>query len=70
MVALQYYFIRPLKPLTESASLYIGAACLNNSSFAEVTEIRLPIGAGNCFNMEGGWFDCLWVYKGESLGFQ
>ena len=61
------YCIRSLK---ESASLYIGAACLNTSSFAEIVQIRIPIAAGNCFNMEGGWFDCLWMYNGESLGFQ
>ena len=64
------YCIRSLQPLAESASLYIGAACLNTSSFAEIVEIRLPIAADNCFSMEGVWFGCLWMYNGESLGFQ
>jgi multisubunit Na+/H+ antiporter MnhE subunit len=31
--------------------------------------MRLLIAVGNCLVMLGGWFECLLIYNGSSLGF-
>ena len=31
--------------------------------------MRLLIAVGNCLVMLGGWFECLLMYNGSSLGF-
>ena len=36
--------------------------------FDEVSDIRFSMGLGSCFNIFGGWLECLSIYSGLLLG--
>ena len=40
-----------------------------NSVPVESVEMRLLMDVGSCLRMLGGWFECLFMYNGSSLGF-
>ena len=40
-------------------------ACMSDES----VEMRLLMDVGSCLRMLGGWFECLFMYNGSSLGF-
>ena len=36
--------------------------------FDEVSDIRFSMDLGSCFNIFGGWLECLLIYSGLLLG--
>ena len=43
------------------SSWYMGTDSLNTFSFEDKLESLVSIEIGNCFVIEGGWFDSLWI---------
>ena len=58
-----------LKPLFLSALFYSSAASSKHFSSHEIPYILLLIMAGICLVIDGGWFDCLWIYNNSFLTF-
>ena len=58
-----------LKLLCPSAFRYAGAASSNVCLSDESVEMRLLMDVGSCLRMLDGWFECLFMYNGSSLGF-
>ena len=56
-------------PLELRASLYRGAASLKIFSLEDMLDILLLMDSGIRFLIIGGWFDCVLMYVGVSLGF-
>ena len=55
--------------MSKSVLVNIGVDSLNVCSSDERSAMRLLIAVGNCLVMLGGWFECLLMYNGSSLGF-
>ena len=59
LLSLLLYFSSSLKPLLHSSCLDVLFAVSKISWLHEISAIRLLIALGSCFEILGGWFECL-----------